>query len=270
MSELEFVFVRCVDCRYVFVRDPRTDFAALYDADYYSGRGADASIDYDAEMTDPRTVRIYEWCGIARVVTALVGCGPSIRWLDYGSGLGGLVRYIAQHVGCSIVGFEEGWAGERMAASGVPHIERADVAGLAGTFDVVTAIEMLEHTLDPIAVLSEIRNLLKPGGILFLTTGNAEPHANDLMVWPYTAVPDVHVGFFEPATLASALERAGFEVLWPGWVDGLGGVIRFKVLKALRVHRTSVVERILPWGPITRVVDVRHRVSAMPAGRRPA
>jgi len=270
MSETEFTLARCVDCRYVFVRDPRTDFATLYDAAYYSGVGADSSVNYDAEMADPRSVRNYEWRGIARIVDALVGCGPFTRWLDYGSGLGGLVRYVAEHVGCSIVGFEEGWAGRCMAARGVPHIAREDLAGQAGTFDVVTAIEMIEHTLDPVAVLREIRDLLKPGGTLLLTTGNAAPHANNLVRWSYTGAPDVHVGFFEPATLATALDHAGLEVLWPGWVDGYSDVLRFKVLKALRVHRTSFGEGLLPWGPITRVVDARHRVSAMPAARRPA
>ena len=79
----------------------------------------------------------------------------------------------------------------------------------------------------------------------------------------------MHVGFFEPETLARALETAGFEVLWPGSVDGLSDVIRYKVLKTARVHRTNAVERALPWRTLSQVVDRRHRVSAMPAGRRP-
>jgi SAM-dependent methyltransferase len=265
----EFLLGRCVDCRYVFVQNPRVDFAALYDADYYAGRGADRAVDYYAEMTDPRTVRIYEWRGITRIVSDLVGLTPTTRWLDYGCGLGGLVRHVETQVGCSIVGFEEGYASDWMTSAGVPHVGRDDLPRLASTFDVVTAVEMLEHTLDPVAVLREIRDLLKPGGVLFLTTGNSEPHGPDLSRWSYTSVCDVHVGFFEPTTLARALERAGFEPVWPGWVDGLDDVIRFKVLKNLRVHRTSAAERILPWGPLTRIVDRRHHVSAMPAGHRP-
>ena len=254
----------------MFVRDPRVDFSAIYDADYYAGRGADASVDYENEMTDPRTVRKYEWRGITRIVEGLVGCGPSTQWLDYGSGLGGLVRYVGEHCQCSVFGFEDGWAGQYMAAAGVPHIRRDNIESRAGTFDVVTAVEMLEHTLDPIEVLGEIRRILRPGGTFFLTTGNAAPHTNNLLRWPYAAVPDVHVGFFEPANLAAALKRTGFEVLWPGWIDGLDDVIRFKVLKAWRVRRTSIAEQALPWRAISRVVDARYRLSSMPAGRRPA
>jgi SAM-dependent methyltransferase len=265
----EFMLARCVDCRYVFVRNPRVDFHALYDADYYAGQGADHTVDYHAEMADPRTIRIYEWRGITRIVNDLIGLRPSTRWLDYGCGLGGLVRYASAETGCSIVGFEEGYAGEWMVAAGVPHVQREAFAGLAATFDVVTAVEMLEHVLDPVAVLREILELLRPGGVLFLTTGNAEPHGPDLTRWSYTSVPDVHVGFFEPTTLATALRRAGFEPLWPGPLAGLEDVIRFKVLKNLGIRRTSAVERALPWGPIARVVDARHHVGAMPCGRRP-
>ncbi len=45
---------------------PRVDFANLYDAEYYAGRGADSFVDYVDEMQNPRTVREYEWRGITR------------------------------------------------------------------------------------------------------------------------------------------------------------------------------------------------------------
>lgn len=40
------------------------------------------------------------------------------------------------------------------------------------TFDVVTLIEVLEHLVDPVVALIEIRRVLKPGGRLLLTTPN--------------------------------------------------------------------------------------------------
>jgi SAM-dependent methyltransferase len=260
---------RCSQCSFVFVRNPRTDFTKLYDAAYYAGSGADRAVDYVNEMEDPGTVRVYEWRGIARAVEALVPVSVATRWLDYGCGLGGLVRWLREERGCESFGFEEGYAAERLASARIPHVMAHDLDAQAGTFDVVTAIEVLEHAVDPIATLSQIRDLLRPGGVLFLTTGNAQPFRDRLTRWSYTAVPDVHVSFFQPSTLADALVRAGLEPVHPGRLPGLDDVIRYKTLKALRLRRRNGFERAVPWSLAARIVDRRYRVSEMPLARRP-
>jgi SAM-dependent methyltransferase len=265
-----FALARCSRCSYAFVLDPRTDFAELYDEKYYSGLGVDPLVDYEREMDDARTVRTYEWDGIVDIVSGLTELSRRTRWLDYGGGLGGLVRHVRDVVDCEIVGFEEGYAVERMRDRGIEHVNRAELDELDRSFDVVTAIEVLEHSVDPLEVLRDVLRVLAPGGVLFLTTGNAAPHRNRLARWSYAGVPDVHVGFFEPTTMAGALEAAGFEVLWPGFVPGFEQVIRYKVLKTARIHRRNIVERALPWGSVARMVDRRHHVTAMPAARRPS
>ncbi len=91
-SRVEFFFRCCEACGLVFVANPRLDFAALYDAAYYRGEGADSFVQYTEEMVNPDTIRAYEWRGITRAVRSL--CNTSeVRWLDFGCGLGGLVRY---------------------------------------------------------------------------------------------------------------------------------------------------------------------------------
>src|ERR1700693_5851578 len=88
-----FEFARCDRCGYTFVTRPRLDFARLYDADYYRGRGADPLTDYTGELANPRSVRQHEWRGMLRIVDGLVGLHQGTRWLDHGCGLGGAVRY---------------------------------------------------------------------------------------------------------------------------------------------------------------------------------
>lgn len=46
---------------------------------------------------------------------------------------------------------------------------------LAGTFDTVTCLEMLEHVPDPGSVLKACATLLRPGGQLFVSTINRNP-----------------------------------------------------------------------------------------------
>jgi len=47
----------------------------------------------------------------------------------------------------------------------------------AGSFDVVTCLEMLEHVPDPAQVISSCAELVKPGGHVFFSTINRNPKA---------------------------------------------------------------------------------------------
>lgn len=58
----------------------------------------------------------------------------------------------------------------RALPAGVPHL--LDVAG-AGEWDVVVCSEVIEHTLQPLALLLGCRRLLRAGGELLLTTNSA-------------------------------------------------------------------------------------------------
>ena len=52
-------------------------------------------------------------------------------------------------------------------------------------------------------------------------------------------------------------------------MPGLDDIIRYKVLKTIGVRNRNFVERIVPWRLASRVVDRRHKVSALPLARRP-
>jgi len=263
-SQLTFHFERCGTCAYTFISDPRVDYEQLYDSDYYHGRGADKNVQYVREVEDDDTLRRYEWQGVQAAVTNLVGT-TDLRWLDYGGGLGGLVTHLRDHGVKEAYGFDDGFAGEWMASHGVPSLSRPELEEQQGTFDVVTAIEVVEHVPDPVGLMGQISGLLRPGGLFFLTTGNAEPHRRRFLKWSYVN-PDVHVGYFEPQTLARVYEQVGLRPDWRGYLPGYDDIIRYKVLKALKQERRSKVESLLPWSLLSRVVDWRHQVTAQPVG----
>lgn len=57
----------------------------------------------------------------------------------------------------------------------------------AGTFDMIVCTEVLEHTLDPFAAVREIRRLLCPCGLLFLSTPfNFRVHGPAPDCWRFT------------------------------------------------------------------------------------
>jgi 2-polyprenyl-3-methyl-5-hydroxy-6-metoxy-1,4-benzoquinol methylase len=256
---------RCVDCRFAFIANPWTDFARIYDERYYAGHGADPLVDYQFELDAPQdSIRVYEWRGITQVVQSLLGSLDGKRWLDFGAGNGGLVRHVREHTQSDVVGFEEGSIAAQARRLGIP-VHAALDSGQDGTFDVVTAIEVLEHTLDPLAELRRIRALLRPGGLLLLTTGNAAPFASRLARWPYV-IPEIHVSFFEPATLKRALLATGFAVGEMPAAGGFDDVLKFKVLKNLRLHRRNRLTDVIPARPVARIADAKAKLRAHPIG----
>jgi SAM-dependent methyltransferase len=210
-------------------------------------------------------VRQYEWRGITSVVDGLLGGLAGVRWLDFGCGNGGLVRYVLEHTAASAHGFEEGAIADVARGRGIPVLDARALGEHESGCDVVTAIEVLEHTLDPVAELRRIRRLLRPGGLLFLTTGNAAPFADRLLRWSYV-IPEIHISFFEPGTLRVALQRSGYQPAPCPRSDGFDEIMKFKVLKNLRIRRRSVLTDLLPARPIATAADRRVRLREHPIG----
>ncbi len=261
-----FTIGRCPQCGFACVVDPWLDYDLIYDNEYYEGRGADPHVDYIAALSDPdRTTQKFEWRGVLSCVDGIVPVTHATHWLDYGCGVGGLVQYLRSHGVPDAVGFEQGWSVERLAEKGIPHLQPQDLPELAGTFDVITAIEVIEHAIDPLGELRRMRALLKPGGILFLTTGNAEPYRHKLSEWRYI-MPEVHISLFEPRTLALALGKAGFVAEYPGFGRGWTDMYRAKALRTLGVQRTGPISSLPPWPVLARAFEARLRLARQPIG----
>jgi 2-polyprenyl-6-hydroxyphenyl methylase/3-demethylubiquinone-9 3-methyltransferase len=89
----------------------------------------------------------------------------------------------------------------------------------AGTFDVITCMEMLEHVPNPQSVINACRRLLKPDGELFLSTINRNPKAYALAVIGAEYILKLlprgthdYDKFIKPSELARWLREAGFDV----------------------------------------------------------
>jgi len=83
----------------------------------------------------------------------------------------------------------------------------------AGSFDLVTLWDVIEHLHDPLGQLREIHRLLKPGGVFGLSTMDAGCLFAKLAGrrWPWFM--RMHLYYFTRGTLTRMLQQAGFEVL---------------------------------------------------------
>ncbi len=247
--------------------DPWLDYAEIYNDRYYAGKGADPLVNYRFEFEHPeRSIRRYEWNGIATLVTDLLGGRDATRrWLDYGCGNGCLVRHLRERSTAEAFGFDDGSIVADAKTRGIPMLNNDQLAAQAGSFDVVTAIEVIEHTFDPVAELRRMRQMLRPGGLLFLTTGNARPYADRLTRWPYV-IPEIHISLFEPRTLVRAMAGAGFRPERLPLGPGFDQVLKFKVLKGLHIRRRSPFTDILPARLVAPPAERIARLSEHPVG----
>lgn len=265
-ARVPFPLFRCPECRFAFVDPPWPGLCDAYNEAYYRGDGADPAVDYLFELESPRlTVRSYEWTGLTGIIGCLASLNPQTRWLDYGCGNGGLVRHLRQHGVADAVGFESGWIAGHSRKLGIPILTESEISGHFGKFDVITMIEVIEHVLDPVEVLRHARRLLKPNGILYLTTGNARPYRDRLLTWRYV-LPEIHLSYFEPYTLEAALIRAGFRPAYRIRPRGYTSMIRFKILKNLGIRKRSLLERAVPWKLVSYLADLRYQITYHPYG----
>ncbi len=261
---------QCPHCGFAFVANPETDYLKIYNSDYYAGKGADHLVDYIFEMNHPQeSIRIYEWRGIVEVVENLMktkkqSLNQNTKWLDFGCGTGGLVKWVLERKQCQITGYEEGIAADFVRKQNLPVINNEMLKMHVGYFDIVTAIEVLEHALDPIQCFMLIRSCLKLGGIFFLTTGNAEKHRSNIIGWNYV-VPEIHVSFFEPRTIEKIFELTGFKPIYK-INNGFSDIITYKVLKNLGKKRYSKWYDFIPKNIIAKAIDFIFKINAFPAG----
>lgn len=83
-----------------------------------------------------------------------------------------------------------------------------EVEGAGQRFDVVTMFEVVEHLPEVRTLLDLVSGVLRPGGLLVLSTPNSK------MCWrPPLDFPPHHLSRFAPQSLGALLESAGFVVV---------------------------------------------------------
>lgn len=136
------------------------------------------------------------------------------RLLDVGFGAGGLLT-VAQRRGWSTFGIELSRAAvERGRAIGLGEVVQGNFLEAPfpdGHFDVIVMTELVEHLFEPLPFLQKAAALLRPGGLLYMTT----PHGRGLSgrvlgaSWSVLRPPE-HLQLFSLDSMRRSLATAGF------------------------------------------------------------
>ena len=90
--------------------------------------------------------------------------------------------------------------------------------------DLAVSLATIEHVDHPLNFISEIRELLKPGGLLLISTPNRRDVLMDLLGDEYRRFfyRTVHRWYFDMASLSDLARRGGFEVVQEKFVQRFG------------------------------------------------
>jgi SAM-dependent methyltransferase len=174
---------------------------AFYDESYRSGAYATfASAD---------AVRMATAAARLAAVRPLVPPGP---WLDVGCSTGSSLRACAAQ-GIDAEGIELSATAVDVAHAAGLRVERVSAEAFhpRRPYACVTAFDLLEHLIEPGALLGRLRGWLLPGGCLAVSVPDTKSMAARLMGrhW-YFYAPPVHVQYFDRTSLAALLARHGF------------------------------------------------------------
>ena len=175
--------------------------------------------------------------------------------LDVGCG-GGILSEAMAHRGATVSGIDMGEAPLAVAQlhsleSGVSiNYRRITAEELseqeAGTYDIVTCLEMLEHVPSPLSVIQACQRLLKPGGDLFLSTINRNPKS-----YLFAIIGAEHIlkmlpkgthefkKFIKPSELANYVRNANLEML------DLTGMTYNPIIKEYKLSRDVDVNYLM-------------------------
>lgn len=161
------------------------------------------------------------------------------RLLDAGANFGHFLkvaqeRYDATGIDLSPTAVR--WSRERLGVRN--HVGSVyDVTEPAGSYDAVTLWDVIEHLEDPLRALQRLRELLRPGGFLFLSTPDSGSPVARLLgrQWHYLD-PLQHITVFSRRNLQEALEAAGFRIVRTGSL-GHHYRLRYVIDRLAYLHR---------------------------------
>lgn len=246
-----FQYVRCRGCGLVYL-NPRvrpSEVGKFYTGDYVSHSDASRTVTPSRPATPgkrrtlPRWLRVRTWLrmrfeharnprlpsgAVTRFLVALfrrtrfakggplLFPGDGLELLDVGCGVGRLLaRY--RDLGWTVAGVEPSANAVKTCLERQLNVRqgllKASDWGRA-RFDAVVLIHVFEHIPEPRELLGEVRDVLKPDGILYMAMPNERSVAARLFrkYWIGADVPR-HYYLYGPATLSRLLVEEGFEVI---------------------------------------------------------
>jgi len=206
------VVLHCKDCDIGMLQTVHSNLQKYYDEQYHKSHGPrlDRSSNYE-EIFDS-----YVNYQTQRVELLKPWLKPGARLLDVGCETGHFLYNVRNFVK-KVVGVDYD-SGAAAFAAKICQCEtfwgKLDQAGLApASFDVVCALQTMEHVEDPIAFAAMLGKYLKPDGIVYIEVPSLSDPLRvvyDIPAFRSFYFHEAHLYYFSARSLMTVMNKAGF------------------------------------------------------------
>src|SRR5512145_758669 len=156
----------------------------------------------------------YHWWFASRtralkaIMDRLLPQTPDFRLLDVGCGAGNMIHHLS-HYG-QVKGLEIDPRPVKMAHQRGYDVDQFDATQpmpfSGNSFDAVTALDVIEHNQDDLAILADSFRVLKPGGHMIITVPAL------MWLWSHNDDINAHVRRYTAGELKQKLAQTGFTI----------------------------------------------------------
>ena len=207
--------VSCQGCGLAFQNPQPADdeLRKIYGPDYFIGSGADRGRAAQFSVVKRGTARMQLRC-IASYLRERGRVADRGRLVEIGCGRGNFLIE-ARSRGYAVQGVElsedaAAHANEMLGAGSVMVGTTSSINLPSESYDVCVLADVIEHVRDPHATIAYVHRILKPGGLVFISTPSTASWSARLMGSSWMQFKLEHLFYFDPRSLTRLLARAGF------------------------------------------------------------
>ena len=207
-------YVRCINCGLIYLNPRPKDTSIIYTADYFLNSDVckGYKVNYEDDF-DKNSRHLFQF-HLANINKLHPRKG---RFVDIGCATGNFLEMVR----------EDGWEpfGVEISEYGTDRVrnkigpekifqgslEDANFPG--GYFEIVFASEIIEHVHRPKAFLLEIRRIVKPDGLVVITTPNGSSVFRKIMKDGWFHYRLEHLYLFPLSTLEYLMEKTGLNII---------------------------------------------------------
>jgi 2-polyprenyl-3-methyl-5-hydroxy-6-metoxy-1,4-benzoquinol methylase len=180
------------------------------------------------------------------------GCGAG-QTLDDLARLGGVKRAHGVDMSADAVSAARARGHTEVQLSGVETLPHAD-----GAFDLVTCLDVVEHTPDDVATFAELHRVTRPGGHLLVTVPAYQ------LLWSSHDVANNHYRRYRLSTLAAAAAEAGWRLERRTYFNSflLPPAALVRLVRRSRTHPTQRSDLDLTPRWLTPLLELPLRIEA--------